>query len=236
MINLTNTTWQIVEAFPDDIEDFEYALNFTSNSESYVKIAYSKTTYVGLAYIKEDGSALTAYNSSDKTWNDTAYQTILITGGADVNSDSALSTLRLIAAQTGGVEAKSYKTVDELMQDITDSIREVKGTTDKIKHKYIPEEIKKLGKSLPLYTGEYVIPISFTIDETSYQAEEGMTWEEWCDSDYNTINAKVNTNGKICDENYMNYLTTESDSTEVLSSDTIINGASYVFVYGGGSN
>ncbi len=28
--------------------------------------------------------------------------------------------------------------------------------------------------------------ISFTIDGTSYQAEEGMTWEEWCNSSYNT--------------------------------------------------
>ncbi len=28
--------------------------------------------------------------------------------------------------------------------------------------------------------------ISFTIGGTTHQAEEGMTWEEWCDSEYNT--------------------------------------------------
>lgn len=28
--------------------------------------------------------------------------------------------------------------------------------------------------------------ITFTIDGTTYEAEEGMTWGEWCDSDYNT--------------------------------------------------
>lgn len=28
--------------------------------------------------------------------------------------------------------------------------------------------------------------ISFTISGTSYQAEEGMTWTQWCDSNYNT--------------------------------------------------
>lgn len=28
--------------------------------------------------------------------------------------------------------------------------------------------------------------INFTINGTSYQAEEGMTWYEWCNSDYNT--------------------------------------------------
>ena len=30
--------------------------------------------------------------------------------------------------------------------------------------------------------------ITFTIDETEYQAEEGMTWGEWVDSEYNTAN------------------------------------------------
>ena len=29
--------------------------------------------------------------------------------------------------------------------------------------------------------------ITFTIDGVEYQAEEGMTWEEWCDSEYNKI-------------------------------------------------
>ena len=27
--------------------------------------------------------------------------------------------------------------------------------------------------------------ISFTINGTSYQADEGMTWAEWCESAYN---------------------------------------------------
>ena len=28
--------------------------------------------------------------------------------------------------------------------------------------------------------------ITFTIEGTEYQAEEGMTWGEWCNSTYNT--------------------------------------------------
>ena len=27
--------------------------------------------------------------------------------------------------------------------------------------------------------------ITFTIDGVQYQAEEGMTWKEWCNSEYN---------------------------------------------------
>jgi hypothetical protein len=33
--------------------------------------------------------------------------------------------------------------------------------------------------------------ITFTIDGTEYQAEEGMTWEEWVNSEYNVINASI---------------------------------------------
>ena len=31
--------------------------------------------------------------------------------------------------------------------------------------------------------------ITFTIDGTEYQAEEGMTWAEWVESEYNTVGA-----------------------------------------------
>lgn len=39
--------------------------------------------------------------------------------------------------------------------------------------------------------------ITFTIDGTSYQAEDGMTWAEWCESDYNTGGYDVGTNDHI---------------------------------------
>ena len=35
---------------------------------------------------------------------------------------------------------------------------------------------------------ESVNLITFTVDGVEYQAEEGMTWEEWCDSEYNVSN------------------------------------------------
>ena len=33
--------------------------------------------------------------------------------------------------------------------------------------------------------------ITFTINGTEYQAEEGITWGEWVDSEYNVINASI---------------------------------------------
>ena len=38
---------------------------------------------------------------------------------------------------------------------------------------------------------EEVNLITFTIDGTEYQAEEGMTWGEWVNSEYNTLNINL---------------------------------------------
>lgn len=46
---------------------------------------------------------------------------------------------------------------------------------------------------LYLVEGGAVI-INFTIDGTAYQAEEGMTWEQWCDSSYNTGDYTISNN------------------------------------------
>jgi hypothetical protein len=46
--------------------------------------------------------------------------------------------------------------------------------------------------ALPFYDGQITVGgssanlITFTIDGISYQAEDGMTWEEWVYSSYNT--------------------------------------------------
>lgn len=43
----------------------------------------------------------------------------------------------------------------------------------------------------------YITPptlISFTFNGTSYQAEEGMIWSEWCESEYNTIGLSYDSN------------------------------------------
>ena len=42
--------------------------------------------------------------------------------------------------------------------------------------------------------------ITFTIDGTEYQAEEGMTWEEWVASEYNTGTFECKSNS-----NYISY-------------------------------
>jgi len=42
------------------------------------------------------------------------------------------------------------------------------------------------GVGIKAITVAAVSMVSFTIDDVAYQAEEGMTWRQWCDSEYNT--------------------------------------------------
>ena len=74
---------------------------------------------------------------------------------------------------------------------------------------------------------ESVTLISFTIAGKSYQAEEGMTWEDWCNSDYNTggfyvHNNKIGTTGT----NFISTKNTQSTEyaeypTNVIAKETV---------------
>ena len=39
--------------------------------------------------------------------------------------------------------------------------------------------------------------ITFTVEGTTYQAESGMTWEEWVESEYNTVGAYLSYNASF---------------------------------------
>lgn len=105
-----------------------------------------------------------------------------------------------------------------------------------------PENIAE-GVEIAGIVGTYVIPqydgtvditesetatlISFTINGTEHQAVEGMTWAEWCDSEYNTV-------GADCDDGTMVHYTLTSFIVGVSESDTIIDGNAYTLAVGGG--
>ena len=65
--------------------------------------------------------------------------------------------------------------------------------------------------------------ISFTIDGTSYQAEEGMTWTEWVDSKYN-VDRFGSGGGSVTnsDDADMRYVCTTSDSADTVNSNDVI--------------
>lgn len=82
------------------------------------------------------------------------------------------------------------------------------------------------------YEVGFVTIISFTIAGTTYQAEEGMTWVEWCDSEYcPMMNAYQKAFFTYGNDQYVQ----ASDATGnvqyngrfVYGGDTLIDGASY---------
>ena len=90
--------------------------------------------------------------------------------------------------------------------------------------------------ALPYYDGSVNISggvelISFTIDGDHYEAEEGMTWAEWVDSEYNTDgyvkSADVISNG--------DGMFVKLNGNSIFGSDVIVEGASYELMRSGGS-
>lgn len=77
--------------------------------------------------------------------------------------------------------------------------------------------------------------ISFTIDGTSYQAEDGMTWSEWVGSDYNTGGAFTSDYDVFL--GVMTFVSTDGTfSNRVRTSDEIIVDHNYITYYDSGSN
>lgn len=64
----------------------------------------------------------------------------------------------------------------------------------------------------------------------TYSAEEGMTWEEWCNSDYNTdgYHSDINSYGESVITRTGTYFVSEDNINPVLPTDAIIAGTDYV--------
>lgn len=75
--------------------------------------------------------------------------------------------------------------------------------------------------------------ISFTIDGTTYQAEEGMTWEQWVASSYNTGGFYIST-GKVTSADGYFVATGKPTSYIDESPSNIIESKPYILRAGGG--
>lgn len=77
--------------------------------------------------------------------------------------------------------------------------------------------------------------ILFYIDgiSTPYQAESGMSWAEWCDSEYNTDGYYID--GKFV-RPIVGIVVTNANANIVSPSSTIINGYAYRRMAAGGAD
>lgn len=75
--------------------------------------------------------------------------------------------------------------------------------------------------------------ITFTIDGIEYQAEKSMTWEEWCESEYNTIQIVARNTGSDTKVVGLNppFSILIFKGTSVFGHDLIITGGIYIQQY-----
>ena len=76
--------------------------------------------------------------------------------------------------------------------------------------------------------------ISFTIDGTSYEAEGGMTWNEWVESDYNTGDAFMTYQGYVVKSSDYHYHVSLNGTDYVLV-DEYIQASQYTTIYESGA-
>lgn len=79
------------------------------------------------------------------------------------------------------------------------------------------------------YYWELASKIEFTINGTKYYAAEGMTWEEWIDTGYNTIGVVVFTNSSGDDYVHLNnkLVVGTGNPSGIISNTYIVDGGVY---------
>ena len=86
--------------------------------------------------------------------------------------------------------------------------------------------LKGLGSYLK-FEGDAIVLITFSIDGTTYQAEEGMTWEDWIDSEYDTSGFINSRSGNVTHVYTGDYLFLGSST--VKGTEPIVKDGNYSF-------
>lgn len=101
----------------------------------------------------------------------------------------------------------------DFLTDVADAIREKKGTTEKINPQNFSDEIRSIKG------GGGGAPFGFASNRGAFYFDDGMTWNDWVDSEYNT-------DGWYIEEDYIMVPPQGLGSYEPLLSDAL--GSTYV--------
>lgn len=193
--DLTNTTWKFtsveceagygefdVRLGPND-DRYYFAIGYLANTMSLKSIAntviqFYINIYNGCPYpcrTFEVGDPITFY------------------GGEDVTNPDLISYITTHAIQIIKDESEEtpiVKTVVDITYNDTviATVKPNQTATIQCTNKKMLSDLKFSAKDSPF---------TFIIDSRKYYFEEGMTWEEWCDSEYNTHGYYIETNTEI---------------------------------------
>lgn len=148
----------------------------------------------------------------------------------------ATVTINVVLGEGGLIDrAKLAKEMTE--QAIVDEQKELNGIMDEFTN-IMSEDSTIPEPEINETVEEPAKTITFSIDGETYTAEEGMTWEEWVESDYNTTELLVSKNGIISEDinayetNVSAGGTPEPGTHNVKKGETIIADKSYDYFYG----
>lgn len=158
-------------------------INFISNGNTYTSLEF---TYDNEGIHQIEYGATVIYHGYGGFTNDD-YKTVDFGTTEQTVSDEFLTCMQANATPADAVTIEYNGTVIA-------SLKPGQTATLFTKNKKMESDIivvvpqSESSETIKIYDGECEIAklISFTIDGTSYQAEEGMTWMEWCESEYNT--------------------------------------------------
>lgn len=143
-------------------------------------------------------------------------------------------------------------TLSEVFTDISNAIRTCNNNDEKYKPTEMADAILNLEHSA-IYTGteepdnslgedgdlffivEEIEKITFTIGETLYTAEVGMTWGEWVDSGYNTGGYSISDNYISTPTGFVCYSALDGLVKFTNYTDVIIDGYNYTIASAGHS-
>lgn len=177
--------------------EFFEMVNFTSNSTKYYQMSYynpDMADYV-LSYDESGGGDYITVNYSSNAgqtqeWQNQAYRTVDFGTTEQEVSDEFLTWMQANATpESTSTDAVTITYKDTIILAESGKTVTLSTTNKKLTGDIIitaPEE-----EIIEEWDGSYSILsdielISFTIAGTTYQAEAGMTWYEWCNSNYNT--------------------------------------------------
>ena len=244
--NIENTDINIAKEYKNELS---MMLETASGSGEYEKTTASEWPTEGYIFNSELSKC---ENGGELSWDDTK-NVVLMTGNISdkcyvyfdaiqkavineiITSDITLSSMTITINATKGTFdiSKYYYSIDNgaTWNESTSNIISIsgltKGTTYAIKA-YV-QDARKINSDYKIVNASTldITLITFTFKNITYYAEEGMTWEEFINSSYNTTSNRcfdyASTGSVACYVDQYKYCSVK----DVRLSDTIISGCIY---------
>ena len=175
--------------------------------------AEEKTAWSG----KAEKAKCVSVTLSASGWDSTAKtQTVTVTGISATETDQMITPVPALASQAAYYDAGIKRTAQEA--DSLTFTADTVPTSDMTVYVVIME----VSYSAPAAT-----LINFTINSTSFQAEEGMTWNEWIGSGYDTKNVLCVDADTGFVNSISNYGLYDDVLNQVKGTDAIASGSQY---------